>query len=257
LPGYAAAGLSLAAASFGAWKLPEPPRIKHASSPIFSLDDVRGAARSARLSTPLTLAFLGVLAFSAFESMFVLFGLALFPTYFGLQQAIEHATRDETIAAARYSGRYLFVVGLISAAIQGGLIRRLVPRFGETRLAVVGPLILGLGLAIVGLAPSFAWVVLGCVVMPLGFGLNNPSVGSLISRSAPAHQQGAVLGLQQSLQSLARLTGPWIAGLCFTALGPRSPFFGATLVLVLAALLAWRYHRRFGAGFAPARAPSA
>jgi MFS family permease len=253
-PGIVAAGLSLAAAAFGAALLVEPRRGPHKSTRLYGLDQVRGAWADSRIGGALAMSFLAVFAFSAFESMFILFGLAKFPTYFGMERAVEHATRDETFAAARYAGRYLFVVGMISAFIQGGLIRRLVPRFGETRLAVAGPLLLALGLAVVGSAQSFAFVIAGCVLLPCGFGLNNPSVGSLISRSAPVDQQGAYLGLQQSLASLARMLGPALAGLVFDALGPRSPFFASAFVLLGATLLAWWYHERHGAHFARPRA---
>lgn len=249
-PGIVAAGLSLAAASFGWVMLKEPARGPHKSTRLYGLDQVRGALRDPRIGGALALGFLAVFAFSAFESMFILFGLAKFPTYFGMEQAIEHATRDQTFAAARYAGRYLFVVGLISALIQGGLIRRLVPRYGETRLAIAGPALLALGLAGVGSAPTFAWVIVGCVLLPCGFGLNNPSIGSLISRSSPIDQQGAYLGLQQSLASLARMLGPALAGTVFDLWGPRSPFFAAAGALLFATVLAWGYHRRYATSFA-------
>lgn len=252
LPGIVAAALSLSAATFGWFMLKEADRGPHKSTRLYGFDQVRGAWKDPRIGWALAMGFLAVFAFSAFESMFILFGLAKFWTYFGMDQAIEHASRDQILAAARYAGRYLFVVGLISAFIQGGLIRRLVPRFGETRLAIVGPALLAIALAVIGGAPTFAWVIAGCVLLPCGFGLNNPSVGSLISRSAPVDQQGAYLGLQQSLASLARTLGPPLAGVLFAVSGPSSPFFAASALLVLATLLAWVYHERYAANFARA-----
>ncbi len=248
-PGLAASGLSLCSALFGFLTLPEPPRASRSGSRVFSLDQLRGAIADPRIGLALTLSFLVIVAFSAFESMFIPLGLKLYPEYFGQSAAIAEPTRDQILAAGRYAGRYLFVVGLISAAIQGGFIRRLVPRFGETKLAIAGQLILGLGLLIVGLASHFWVVVLGCVVMPFGLGINNPSVNSMISRSAPAHEQGAYLGLQQSTASLARMAGPLMAGVLSDLSGARSPFIVAALVLVVSAGLALRYHARYGAAF--------
>lgn len=248
-PGVVASCLSFAAALFGYLKLSEPKRGARRVSRAFSFVELRAAWADPRIGTVLFTGFLAIVSFSAFESMFLFFGLAKFPTYFGMSQAIEHATRDETFAAARYAGRYLFVVGLISAVIQGGFIRRLVPRFGETRLAVVGPLLLGLGLAIVGSAPSFTLVIVGCVIMPFGFGINTPSVSALVSRASPAEQQGAFLGLQQSLASLGRMLGPAMAGLVFDHYGPRVPFFVSASLLVVAAAIAWVYHRRYAESF--------
>lgn len=250
LPGYLAAGLSGSAALFGWLKLPEPPREQRAPSRIFAFQDVRAAFSDSRIGTVLVLAFLAIFAFSAFESMFLLFGLSEFPTYFGLDASIEHATRAQAFASAKYAGRYLFVVGMISALIQGGLIRRLVPRFGETRLIVAGPVLLALGMAIVGVSVSWWTVILGCVVMPMGFGVNNPSLTSLISRASPPDQQGAYLGINQSLASLARMTGPAISGLFFDHVGPHSPFLLSAALLVGATIVAARYHARYASSFA-------
>jgi MFS family permease len=249
-PGLAAAGLSLCAALFGYLKLPEPPRAARSKARVFSLDQLRGAAANPRIGLALLLSFLVIVAFSAFETMFLRLGLRLYPDYFGQPTGVaEEPTRAQILVAAKYAGRYLFVVGLISAAIQGGFIRRLVPRFGETKLAIAGQLILGVGLFLVGAAEHFWVVVLGCVVMPFGLGINNPSVNSMISRSSPPDQQGAYLGLQQSLASLARMVGPLAAGVLFDSFGPRAPFYTSAIVLVVSALVAFRYHARFGAAF--------
>jgi len=146
------------------------------------------------------------------------------------------------------------LIGILSALIQGGFIRRLVPRFGETSLAVAGPVILAISFTILGLAPTWSVVIVACVVMPLGFGLNNPALQSLVSRASPADEQGAYLGLNQSMLSLARMTGPLCAGVLFTALGARSPFLVGAGVLVGSALLASAYRARYGASF-PRQAP--
>ncbi len=254
-PGVAAAGLSLAAALFGWWKLPEPAR--RSGSRAYGGEQLRRAIQDSRIGGVLLLAFLFVTAFAGFEAMFILFGLANFPEKFGMTTAIAQATLEQKMAAAPYAGRYLFVVGMISAAIQGGLIRRIAPRFGETRLIIAGPVLLGIGLAIVGFAPSFAWVIVGCVVMPMGFGLSNPSVSSLLSRAAPEEEQGAFLGIQQSVSSLARMVGPLLAGLVFTWQGSRAPFFVSAGVLGVAAALGLYYHRRHGASFDLKRAGGA
>ena len=252
LPGFVAAGLSFTAALVG-WKfLIEQPRAARSQSRVFGMTDVRRAFSDARIGTVLILSFLAIFAFASFESMFVVFGLAQFPTYFGLDSPVANATVAQINAAGAYSGRYLFAVGLLSALIQGGLIRRLVPRFGETRLIIAGPLILALGLFVIALANSWWLVIVGCVVMPMGFGLNNPSLTSLVSRASPEAEQGAFLGINQSLLSLARVLGPMCAGIAFQKRSPQTPFAIAAAVLVVAGLIARWYHARYGASFAVA-----
>lgn len=251
-PGLAAAGLSLAAAIFGYFKLPEPAR--HSASRVYGGNQLRKAIADPRIGGVLVLAFLFVTAFAGFESMFILFGLANFPAKFGMDTTIESATLAQKMAAAPYAGRYLFVVGVISAVIQGGLIRRIAKKVGETRLVIVGPLLLGLGLAIVGLAPTFTWVIIGCIVMPFGFGLSTPSVSSLLSRASPAAEQGAYLGIHQSVMSLARVVGPPLGGALFAAFGSRSPFLASAGVLAVGALIGLWYHRNFAATFERSKA---
>lgn len=252
-PGFFAAGLSLCAATFGALRLPAPQRASGASR-NFGANQVRRAFGDARISTLMLLTFLSVASFGAFEAMFTRFGLASFPDVFGLPAGVEDASVDQVLAAAPIAGRYLAAIGVISALIQGGLIRRLVPRFGETSLAIAGPAFLALALCIVGLGglgASWACVVAGCVLLPIGFGLNNPALAGLVSRATPAAEQGAFLGINQSVSSLARMVGPPLAGLAFQRLGSSAPFFAGAAALGLATVAAFAYKRRFGAEFAP------
>jgi DHA1 family tetracycline resistance protein-like MFS transporter len=143
----------------------------------------------------------------------------------------------------------MFVIGLIAAMIQGGLIRRLVPRFGETRLIIMGPLFLGLSFTIIGLADTWAVVIAGCALMPFGFGLNNPALQGILSRIAPAEHQGSYLGLNQSLGSLARVVGPVMAGLLFQFGHAGLPFLAGAGTLFVATIIAYTYHRRFAGLF--------
>ena len=249
MPGFLAAALSLTAAIFGYLKLPEPPRERRASSRLFRLDQARHAARDGRIGIVLLLSFAVIFWWSSFETMFLIFGLREFPAVFGLDTAVEHATRHDIIRAAPIAGRYMGFIGIMAAIIQGGLIRRLVPRFGETVLAVAGPAFLAIAFLVLGLAPTWAIVIVACAITPLGFGLNNPALQGLVSRASPQAEQGAYLGMNQSILSLARMTGPVTAGFLFDSLGPRSPFLFGSAALVGCALLAAWYHARYGRTF--------
>jgi MFS transporter, DHA1 family, tetracycline resistance protein len=249
LPGVVAAGTSLAAAAFGFFFLGEPVRRERRAG-MASLR--RLIAEAPRLRLLIGAYFLAILAFSAFETMFTPYGMSQFPDVYGLDHGIDRASEAQILAAAPRAGRYLFGIGILSALIQGTLTQRLVRRFGETRLAVAGPLILGASFAVIGGAsylPFGVWqrwavVLAGCALMPIGFGAQNPSLQGLISKAAGDGEQGAALGLAQSAASLARVLGPPAGGWIFaTALGPASPFLGGAGVLIVAALLALRAAR--------------
>lgn len=132
----------------------------------------------------------------------------------------------------------LTVVGIVSVAMQGRFVRILIPKHGEVKL---------LRFAYIGLVPMLAltpflplWIpmLIGVVLMGICMGLSQPSLSSLISRSAPKDMQGGVFGVTHSLGALARFTSPLIANLLFVA-KPYFPYvFGAVVILVPASL-AW------------------
>lgn len=247
-PGFFAAGLSLCAGLFGLLRLVEPER--RSATRAYGGETLRRAFADARIGVVLLLYFLSIFAFAGFEVVFIRFGLARFPEVFGVPAAIEEATVEQVMAAAPIAGRYMFFIGLMSALVQGGLIRRLVPRFGEIKLIVAGPVLLGLSFVILGLAPTWSVVLAGCALLPFGMGVNNPSLNGLLSRAAPDEIQGSILGVNQSLASLARVLGPVCAGMLFVELGPSTPLLVSAGVLAVAALIALAYGKRFGDTFA-------
>jgi MFS family permease len=253
-PGFLAAALSFSAALFGYWNLPEPPREKRAGSRIFHLEQVRHAFADGRIGIVLLLSFVFIASWSSFESMFLLFGLHEFPSAFHLPAAVVKPTMDEIVKAAPIAGRYMGLIGILAAIVQGGLIRRLVPRLGETTLAVLGPMFLAIAFVVMGLAPTWGIVIVACAITPFGFGLCNPALNGLVSRASPADQQGAYLGLNQSILSLARMAGPVFAGFLFEHVSARSPFLVGSGILVGCMLLALAYRSRYGATF-PRGAP--
>ena len=60
-----------------------------------------------------------------------------------------------------------------------------------------------------------------------GAGMNTPSLSSLISQAVGADEQGGILGVSQSLSSLARVLGPAWGGLAFGQFGMASPYVTA------------------------------
>ena len=109
---------------------------------------------------------------------------------------------------------YLFAfVGLLGIIMQAGPIGWLVRRFGEARLVVAGFGALTVGYTMLGVAYSVAALVLTSIIAGFGNGLLRPAVTSLITQKAGRHEQGVVLGLTQSLTSIASIAAPFVAGL--------------------------------------------
>ncbi|HYM73978.1 MAG TPA: MFS transporter [Stellaceae bacterium] len=178
-------------------------------------------ARTA-LARLLLVFFLAILAFAGMEATFALWAMAQFgwgPAQIG----------------------YVFTyVGLLSAAMQGGLIGRLTARFGEERLLVAGLALIACGLAILPFTHNLTLLLVSVSGLALGMGAMQPSLNSLISRRAGAQEQGEVMGVAQSVGSLARVLGPLLAGVLFAGLGRNTPFLCGMVLVAVAAVLGWR-----------------
>jgi predicted MFS family arabinose efflux permease len=134
---------------------------------------------------------------------------------------------------------WMFVyVGLLIALIQGGLIRRLAPRFGEKRLALVGMALPVPGFVAIGLAETTGMLYLGLTFMAVGSALAMPTLASLASRYAPAERQGLAMGSFRSAGALSRGLGPILGGIVFWKLGSASPYLAAAAALCLPLALA-------------------
>jgi DHA1 family tetracycline resistance protein-like MFS transporter len=154
------------------------------------------ALRQPQLGFVLIIYFLSIVAFSIMTTVFALFMM------FRLGYDPWH------------SGWIFAFVGIISAVVQGGLIGKLVKRFGEPNLVIVGGLLFTVSLFLspfVNPAIGLLGLLSVGALSSIGNALAGPSLTSLASKSASAAQQGSVLGVTQSVASLARAVGPSIA----------------------------------------------
>ncbi len=213
LPIWVAAGLSAFNLLLAAALLPETrrpggePRARTISARVFAQ-----ALAHPRVGLLVALTFVITTAFALMESTFTLFA--------------DHVHRLDAVALGRMFG----VAGVVAILVQGGLIGRLVRRFGEERLVPLGVALMSVGLALLPLAPPTAGLVAVFILISLGQSLVTPSLNSLVSRAA-GDAQGFLLGTNQSMGALARAVGPALGGLLFTGWSPRGPFwFGAALL---------------------------
>jgi DHA1 family tetracycline resistance protein-like MFS transporter len=232
LPFWVAAGLCLANALYGVFVLPESlarelrtPFTWRKANPVAALRLLRSNAEVFRVAAVL---FLSNLAHEVFPAVFVL--------YAGHRYGWDQMTIGLALAA----------VGVASAAVQGGLVRRLVPRLGERPTMVAGLVCGGIGSILFGLAPSGAWIWLAIPVAAL-WGLFSPAAQSLITRRVAASEQGRLQGALNSLRGVSGLVGPVLFTTSF-AVGASHPnlsivwgapfFVAATLLLLALAALA-------------------
>lgn len=131
-------------------------------------------------------------------------------------------------------------VGFILILVQGGLVRRLAPKLGETRVATAGLIIVAVGLAVLALAQSVGILYTGLGVMAFGMGLTSPTLTSLVSLFASESEQGKALGAFRSIGSLARAVGPILACFVFWWFGSTPLYFAGAAIVAIASILCSR-----------------
>lgn len=201
-PGFAAAMLSAVALALAYFKLPESLSSKSTSRPrkLFDYSSLRDALTIPSLGPLLLALFICILAFANYETT-----VAMLVKGEGVDSPYAFSFRQVCLTFA--------FIGLTLSLAQGFLVRRLAGRIHEGVMAATGA-----GLDIVGFllviaaisAKSVIGLFAAMAVVVVGFSMMMPSLNSLISRRSDPSKQGGILGVAQSISSLARILGPMI-----------------------------------------------
>lgn len=168
--------------------------------------------------------FLAGSAFMGIEFVFALWSAARF----------SWGTREVGLAFA--------VTGVVSTFCQVLLTGPASQRFGEARVLAWGMALTTFSIALLPLVSGMGVVTLLCL-SAFGQSIAGPNISSLISRHAEAENQGQYLGLNNAVGALARLAGPFAAGLAFSGIGVDAPFYLAGLLVLPAIFLALQAKR--------------
>ena len=104
-------------------------------------------------------------------------------------------------------GYSLAVVGVLVAAVQGGLVRVIVKRLGEMRTVLLGMSFWMLGLILFAFA-SKGWMMFAFLVPYCLGGIAGPTLQGIISNQVGPKEQGELQGALTSLISLTSIIGP-------------------------------------------------
>ena len=179
-------------------------------------------AKDSSLFLPVISTFFATFAFSNLEQVFSL----LIQSKFSLS----------TEQAGLKTGMVLMWSGILGAIVQGGLIRKLVPKYGEVKLIIVGLFIQGFAMVLFSHSPTYSAFFFAAIPLAFGSGLINPTLAALTSKRADNHEQGAVIGVKEAMSSLARIFGPFCGLLAF-GVKVQLPFYIGALTVTLLALV--------------------
>lgn len=222
LPGVAAATTSLTALVLVATSLPETRRMATGADVRPQRGRLAGFTRM--VGYPLVGACLGTV-------FLVIFAFSNFETTFAQLLRLRFAMSMSSVG-------WMFVyAGVLGALVQGGLVGRLAPRFGEKRLIAVGGMVAAAASAGLPFAGSSERLLLVLAVLAVGHGLLAPSLSALTSRLVPSHEVGGVMGASQSVSSLARIFGPFWAEWVYGASGPAAPYLSAAAAYAVSVIV--------------------
>jgi MFS transporter, DHA1 family, multidrug resistance protein len=218
LPFFVGAALALATLALSWGALPEPARPEW---PAVRMS--RGEAIRRALGGPQAFFYIvtlvGAFALAGLEGTYALFA--------------QDRLHLSSTGGAGAIGVVFVIVGLVQAAILGGLVGRLIARWGEERLVQGGLLLAGAGYLLITATHDVATLALYAAIAGAGHALMRPSIASLISRRTAAGQ-GLSIGIMDSFDSLGRVVGPaWAGGIYHV--GIVLPYLTAAAALLITA----------------------
>jgi DHA1 family tetracycline resistance protein-like MFS transporter len=216
-PGWIAAGLALLAASMTWARLPE----SRTHAPVDAENWLHPSRFKPVLRKPVLVQLLAI-------------GFCIMTAFVMMESTITLFLNKTFGWGERGVGFYFLFVGFIIIAVQGGLIGRLTKRLGDWPLCIAGPFGVGLGMAglvvvayagpTAGIGAALGVLFFAGAVNAVGRSFQQPTLSSLLSKSADRNEQGLVFGLYHGLGSLARVFGPLMAGLAYPLLRNTGQF---------------------------------
>lgn len=233
LPFYVAAGLSLVNAIYGFLIVPE------------SLPPERRTAFSFARANPFR-ALNNLVRHRAVGTLVIVYAI-YFVAHMTMIQSWVLATHFRFGWGTVENGTLLFCVGLLSTIVQGGLIGRLVKRFGEERLVLMAVGSNVIIQTLYGLVPQ-GWMMFPVLFASVLTFTAGPSIQAVVSKSTDSSAQGVTLGALQSISSLAGVIGPALGNSLLAQvsnLPPGDPrlginFFACAALNLIAFTIAWR-----------------
>jgi MFS transporter, DHA1 family, tetracycline resistance protein len=150
-------------------------------------------------------------------------------------------------------GISLAAVGLLIAIVQGGLIRIIIPAWGQKNSLYIGLALYSLGFFLFAIATE-SWMMFAFLIPYCLGGIAGPALQGIISGQIPPNSQGELQGALTSLMSVTSIIGPLLMTQLFRAFtGSSNPYYfpGAPMVMagiltLLSLLLAMRALTGFG-----------
>lgn len=168
----------------------------------------------------------------------ILLVVALFNFCFnGVNSVMGVFIKDKFDASPITLGLLLVSSGLSLALMQATLIKRLVPRYGEKRMAMVGLLASVIGWPLFMISPSM-WMLFPIIFLQVGLmGFLWAATSAMAANRVSEQEQGQLAGVNTALYGLMAMLGPLWAGIIYDRIMPEAPYWMGAIILGVACLL--------------------
>jgi DHA1 family tetracycline resistance protein-like MFS transporter len=221
VPAYLAGFIALIATVLTYFYLPEsrvPNLTIKKKKSFFNISDFYDAITRPHVGLIIIIYFLILLAFTIMQGTFALF--------------TEHTLHF----SIQYNGYSFAYLGVVAVIIQLFFLKKLLKWLPETKIATWGVVSMALAFGLLAASKSIPLLLISLTFMALGQSISIPILNGLISKLTPEEEQGNIMGVTQSIGSIARLIGPVLGTLIYSQISIRSPYFFAATILALTAL---------------------
>jgi DHA1 family tetracycline resistance protein-like MFS transporter len=238
LPFMAAGGFAFANALYGLFVLPESLAMENRrkfewsrANPILSLQRIY--KKQPQLATLLSATAIVYIAQKAVEYLLSTFIYEKF---------------NWTPASVGYLGLF---TGLVLFAIQAGLIRYTLPKFGQPKNIIAGLIFYAIGLSFIAVAGR-GWMLYLCMVPYCLGGLSGPALQGLASGQVAKNEEGELQGAFAILQSISLIVGPLLFSYVFFFFTkahshvyfPGAPYLLAAIMMIVSVFISTRAFKR-------------
>jgi MFS family permease len=147
----------------------------------------------------------------------------------GMEFTLTFLTFERFAFSNQQQGKLLGLMGILSALIQGGIVRRI--QIKEHWLVMTGILSCIAGFSLLGMAEGLFWNVSGCAFLAITSGTVVNGLTAQASREAKTSERGYALGRFRSLGQLGRSMGPIMGCMLYWTVGAKLTYTSYAVVM--------------------------
>ena len=144
---------------------------------------------------------------------------------------------DKFAAQPGQIGVLLVMSGIATAFVQAGLVGRLVPKYGEKRMALFSLIGTATGGLLIFIAPAFWMIFPISLVQAAVTGFIWSSLGTLAANCVPENEQGLLSGVNAAVAGFVAALGPLWAGAMYDVVMPGAPYWMGAVILCVAGVI--------------------